>query len=102
MSRLNITNLQMPEHKYRLDCTTRHPDGQIRFESEADALCEDTRRAKLVAKSASIAAKSKNRRGAAQLANKLDYLARGEDAPETPASAAYMRDQRIRISGFRQ
>lgn len=91
MSGLGIGDLGWPNDEYRPDL---HVPG---FETEADAADEDRTRGRI------LRADSGNHGGgwgekARALADKLDPDLNPE-IPETPASARYMRDQRIRIIG---
>lgn len=91
MPGLSITDLPLPEQRYRVDL---HSPG---FETRKKAAAEDALRATQLRKQAK-GGKGKRARRARALANRLDPKLH-PDTPQTPASARYMREQRIRIIG---
>ena len=89
MTGLGVLSLGWPPDAWRVDL---HSPG---FESTAFAECEDAKLARGLRKTAQKRT-GKRRTKALALADLLDPKITPE-IPETPASARYMRDQRIRI-----
>jgi len=92
MAGLPITNLPWPSDEWRVDLHS--PD----FETAEFAIEEDAKRARKLRKRASKLT-GKRRARLLALADKLDPVVTPE-IPNTPASARYVRQQRIRIIGW--
>lgn len=99
MSGLSICALRMPSTPYRVDLRPSTGDTTRKFEKEEQSRAEDSIRAKLARTHAAKASSVANAEAARALARLLEYDEHGRDWPDSLASSAYMRDQRIRVVG---
>lgn len=105
MGRLSISELPVPADAFRIDLLPNAPDEGAWFESEADKRVEDALRAKRIDPTAGKLKRKRRRKlklynsvAASDLKSRLSY-GPGNDPPPTLASALWMRDARVRITG---
>ncbi len=97
MSGRGIANLTLPPARFRVDQGL----GKRRsgFETPEHSREEDSRRTRRLRAAAKKYPGMINAEAAKALANRLDPLGTGGDAPKSSASSVYMREQRIKIAG---
>jgi hypothetical protein len=97
MSGRGIADLALPADRFRVDQGLgRRRSG---FEAPEDSRKEDLRRTRRLRAAAAKYPDVIDAEAAKALANRLDPLGTGGDAPKSVASSVYMREQRIKIAG---
>ena len=99
MSGLNLGDLPPPSGLYRVDRRTRHPNGNVRFETIEDSKREDARRARGLSRTIAMGLLLEDEHHARRLQADLEEAERTGVSTDSLACALYMRWLRILIAG---